>query len=357
MLASPKKMLGVIREELLAIREKYGDDRRTKIVKGGVKEISVEDTIPEKETVLVFTAGGYIKRTDPAEYRVQRRGGVGVMDLDTKEEDFVTIFLSCSTHEDILFFTDKGKAYQIKAFELPEGRRATKGKSIQNFLSLGAEEHVTSMLAMPREVKEVAKLSLLMVTERGVVKKTAADSFKDVRRSGLLAIKLKPKDQLLSARFVEEGDDVSFVTSKGQSIRFAQNDVREMGRNAGGVRGMKLKGDDKIVTADVVRKVYDKPLLMVMSEHGYGKMTEMEEYKTQGRGGSGIKTANVTPKTGKVVAGMVLPDREGEIVAISKHSQVIRVPLKEIAVSGRSTQGSRIMKLRPGDSIASLTAL
>ena len=356
-LASPKKMLGVIREELLAIREKYGDDRRTKIVKGGVKEISVEDTIPEKETVLVFTAGGYIKRTDPAEYRVQRRGGVGVMDLDTKEEDFVTIFLSCSTHEDILFFTDKGKAYQIKAFELPEGRRATKGKSIQNFLSLGAEEHVTSMLAMPREVKEVAKLSLLMVTERGVVKKTAADSFKDVRRSGLLAIKLKPKDQLLSARFVEEGDDVSFVTSKGQSIRFAQNDVREMGRNAGGVRGMKLKGDDKIVTADVVRKVYDKPLLMVMSEHGYGKMTEMEEYKTQGRGGSGIKTANVTPKTGKVVAGMVLPDREGEIVAISKHSQVIRVPLKEIAVSGRSTQGSRIMKLRPGDSIASLTAL
>ena len=356
-LASPKKMLGGIREELLAIREKYGDDRRTKIVKGGVKEISVEDTIPEKETVLVFTAGGYIKRTDPAEYRVQRRGGVGVMDLDTKEEDFVTIFLSCSTHEDILFFTDKGKAYQIKAFELPEGRRATKGKSIQNFLSLGAEEHVTSMLAMPREVKEVAKLSLLMVTERGVVKKTAADSFKDVRRSGLLAIKLKPKDQLLSARFVEEGDDVSFVTSKGQSIRFAQNDVREMGRNAGGVRGMKLKGDDKIVTADVVRKVYDKPLLMVMSEHGYGKMTEMEEYKTQGRGGSGIKTANVTPKTGKVVAGMVLPDREGEIVAISKHSQVIRVPLKEIAVSGRSTQGSRIMKLRPGDSIASLTAL
>ena len=356
-LASSKKMMGLIKDELLAVKEKYGDERRTKIVKGGVQTISVEDTIPEKETILVFTAGGYIKRTDPSEYRVQRRGGVGVMDLDTKEEDFVTIFLSASTHEDILFFTDKGKAYQIKAYELPEGRRATKGKSIQNFLSLGSEERVTSMLALPREVKEVAKLSLLMVTERGVVKKTAADAFKDVRRSGLLAIKLQPKDQLLAARFVEDKDDVSLVTSKGQSIRFSQGDVREMGRGAGGVRGMKLRTDDRIVTADVVRKVYNKPLLIVISERGYGKMTEMSEYKTQGRGGSGIKTANVTPKTGKVVAGMVLSDREGEIVAISKQSQVIRVPLEEIALSGRSTQGSRIMKLREGDSIASLIAL
>ena len=356
-LGSLKKMIGVIKDELLAVREKYGDDRRTKIIKGGVQNISVEDTIPEKEVVLVFTAGGYIKRTDPAEYRVQRRGGVGVVDLDTKEEDFVTIFLSCSTHEDILFFTDKGKAYQIKAYELPEGKRATKGKSIQNFLSLGGDERVTSMLAMPRETKDVAKLSLLMVTEKGVVKKTAADAFKDVRRSGLLAIKLQPKDQLLAARFVEEGDDVSLVTAKGQSIRFSQDDVREMGRSAGGVRGMKLKADDRIVTADVVRKVYDKPFLIVISEQGYGKMSDMSEYKTQGRGGSGIKTANVTPKSGKVVAGMVLADREGEIVAISKQSQVIRVPLSEIALSGRSTQGSRIMKLRPGDSIASLTAL
>lgn len=356
-LESPKKMLGVIKTELLALKERYGDDRRTKIVKGGVKEISVEDTIPEKETVLVFTAGGYIKRTDPSEYRTQRRGGVGVMDLDTKEEDFVTSFLSCSTHEDILFFTDKGKAYQIKAYELPEGRRATKGKSIMNYLSLSAEERVTSILAMPREAKEAAKLSLLMVTERGVVKKTAGDAFKDVRRSGLIAIKLQPKDQLLAARFVESGDDISLVTAKGQSIRFREKDVREMGRGAGGVRGMKLKGDDKIVTADVVRKVYHKPLLIVISEQGYGKMTEMGEYKTQGRGGSGIRTANVTPKTGKVVAGMVIPDQEGELVAISKQSQVIRVPLAEISVSGRSTQGSRIMKLRPGDAIASITAL
>ena len=356
-LESPKKMLGVIRGELVAVKEKYGDERRTKIMKGGVANISVEDTIPEKETVLVFTAGGYIKRTDPVEYRTQRRGGVGVVDLDTKEEDFVKMFLTTSTHADILFFTDKGKAYQIKAYELPEGRRATKGKSINNFLSLGGDEIVTSMLAMPKEVKASAKLSLLMVTGKGTVKKVAASDFKDVRRSGLIAIKLQPGDTLLSARFVQGKDDISLVSSNGQSIRFKHTDVREMGRNAGGVRGMTLKGKDTIVTADIVREDYQDALLIVMSEKGYGKMTKLSEYKVQKRGGSGIKTAKVTPKTGAIMTGMIVSDREGEIVAISKNSQVIRVELKEVPVLGRQTQGVRIMKLREGDSIASLITL
>ena len=356
-LESPEKMLGVIRGELVAVKEKYGDERRTKIMKGGVANISVEDTIPEKETVLVFTAGGYIKRTDPVEYRTQRRGGVGVVDLDTKEEDFVKMFLTTSTHADILFFTDKGKAYQIKAYELPEGRRATKGKSINNFLSLGGDEIVTSMLAMPKEVKASAKLSLLMVTGKGTVKKVAASDFKDVRRSGLIAIKLQPGDTLLSARFVQGKDDISLVSSNGQSIRFKHTDVREMGRNAGGVRGMTLKGKDTIVTADIVREDYQDALLIVMSEKGYGKMTKLSEYKVQKRGGSGIKTAKVTPKTGAIMTGMIVSDREGEIVAISKNSQVIRVELKEVPVLGRQTQGVRIMKLREGDSIASLITL
>ncbi len=356
-LESPKKMLAVIREELLAIKEKYGDDRRTKVMRGGVQTISVEDTIPEKETVLVFTAGGYIKRTDPSEYRTQRRGGVGVVDLDTKEEDFVKMFLTTSTHADILFFSDRGKAYQIKAYELPEGKRATKGKSIMNFLSLGGDESVTSMLAMPKEAKASSKLSLLLVTGQGIVKKVAADSFKDVRRSGLLAIKLQTKDTLLSARFVEGKDDISLVSLLGQSIRFKHTDVREMGRNAGGVRGMNLKGADRIVTADVIKESYEDALLIVMSEQGYGKMSKMSEYKVQKRGGSGIKTAKVTPKTGKLMTGMIVPDREGEIVAISKQSQVIRVLLKEVPILGRQTQGVRIMKLRDGDSIASLITL
>jgi DNA gyrase subunit A len=356
-LESPKKMMAVIKGELVEVSEKHGDDRRTKIVKGGVKNISVEDMIPDNETVLIFTAGGYIKRTDPSEYRTQRRGGVGVIDLDTKEEDFIKMFLTTSTHADILFFTDKGKAYQIKAYELPEGRRATKGKSIMNYLQLSQDEIVTSMLAMPKEVKQAEKMSLMLITEKGVVKKTAADAFKDVRRNGLLAIKLQPEDQLLSTLFVEDKDEVSLVTREGQSIRFKHTDVREMGRTAGGVRGMSLKGKDRIVTADVIKGDYKDALLIVMSEQGYGKMTKLSEYKTQKRGGSGIKTSNVTPKTGKIVAGMVLQDQEGEVVAISKQSQVIRVALKEVSVSGRSTQGVRIMKLRDGDSIASLTAL
>lgn len=356
-LGSAKRMLTVIKGELTDVCARYGDERKTKVAGGGVKTISIEDTIPDKETILVFTAGGYIKRTDPVEYRTQRRGGVGVMDLDTKEEDFVKIFLTTSTHADVLFFTDKGKVYQIKAYELPEGRRATKGKSIMNFLQLSNEETVTSMLTMPKEIKQSAELSLFMVTEKGVVKKTAADAFRDVRRNGLLAIKLGDNDQLLSACFVEGSDEVSLVTAQGQSIRFKHTDVREMGRGAGGVRGMNLKGADKIVTADVIKKTYANPHLIVMSEQGYGKMTHVKEYKTQKRGGSGIKTAKVTSKTGKLMTGMVLPDFEGEIVAISRNSQVIRVALKDVPKLGRQTQGVRIMKLRAGDSIASITAL
>lgn len=357
-LSSVKKMMGVIKDELVEIREKYGDARRTKVIPGGVKNISIEDMIPDNETIVVFSSGGYIKRTDPSEYRVQKRGGVGVIDLETKEEDFIKIFLSCTTHNDLLFFTDKGKVYQIKAYELPEGKRATRGKSIVNYLGISTEEKVTSILAMPREKKEIKGLSLFMVTKKGTVKKCSADSFSDVRRSGLIAISLHDGDELLACRFVEDKDDVSLVTADGQSIRFSHVDVREMGRTASGVKGMTIKDKDELVTADVVRGVYgNKAFLLVISENGYGKMTEIEEYKTQGRGGSGIKTANVTDKTGKVVMGVVVPDLEGELIAISRNAQVIRTPLSDIPVLARSTQGVRIMKLREGDSIASITII
>lgn len=357
-LASMKKMLKVIKEELSEIRLKYADARRTKVIGGGVKNISIEDMIPDNETIVVFSSGGYIKRTDPTEYRVQKRGGVGVIDLETKEEDFIKIFLSCTTHNDLLFFTDKGKVYQIKAYELPEGKRATRGKSIVNYLGISTEEKVTSILAMPRETKEIKGLSLFMVTKKGTVKKCSADSFSDVRRSGLIAISLSDGDELLSCKFVEKNDDVSLVTADGQSIRFSHNDVREMGRTAAGVRGMTIKDGDELITADIIREVYGKKAyILVISEHGYGKMTEIDEYKTQGRGGSGIKTANVTEKTGKVVMGIIIPDLEGELIAISRNAQVIRTPLSDIPVLSRSTQGVRIMKLREGDSIASITVL
>lgn len=357
-LASVKKMLGVIKKEFEDLIVKYGDERRTRVVKGGVKEIKDEDLVPEAENVLVLTSGGYVKRTDPAEYRVQRRGGVGVVDLDTKEEDFITNFVTANTHSDILFFSDKGKAYQLKMFELPEGKRATRGKSIMNFVSLGESERVTSVLAMPKAAKEQATLSLALITRQGTIKKVASENFKDVRRSGLIAITLDAGDQLMGALFVEKGDDIILSTSLGQSIRFKESDVREMGRNAAGVRAMKFGKNDFIVGADVVKKSDKEVKFLIMSENGYGKMTPSKEYKTQGRGGSGIKTAKVTPKTGKVmVARIITAEVENEIIAISKNGQVIRTEIKQIPTLGRQTQGVRIMKLREGDSIASLTCL
>jgi DNA gyrase subunit A len=225
-----------------------------------------------------------------------------------------------------------------------------------NYLSLSGDETVTSILSMPKEMKKAEKLSLFFVTQKGVVKKVAADGFKDVRRSGLIAIKLQGGDELLAARFVEDGDELMLVSEKGQSIRFKHSDVREMGRNAGGVRGMNLKGD-KLVAADVIKKSYEKPEILVVSEQGLGKMTVLKEYKVQKRGGSGIKTFKVTPKTGKLVGAMVVVDKEAELVAISKQSQVIRLSLAEVPSLGRQTQGVRIMRPRAGDSVASLVIL
>lgn len=356
-LASDKKVRGIIKDELSEIREKYGDDRRTKIIKHGVKEFNPEDLIPDEESVLVLTKGGYIKRTDPDEYRKQKRGGVGVVDLDTKEEDFISHLVFASTHNDLLFFTDKGKAYQIKMYDIPEGKRATKGKSIMNFLSLSDSEKVTSILPMPKDKRTAEGLSLMMVTKSGTGKQTSAEHFKDVRRSGLIAITLDAGDELISASFISKSDEIVIATKEGQSIRFKESDVREMGRNAAGVRVIKLGKDDCVISADVVSSGAKNPALFVMGANGYGKKTKLSEYKTQNRGGSGILTMNVTAKTGSLLAAKVVTDDDTEIVAMSKKSQVIRVDIKEIPTLGRSTQGVRVMKLRDGDSLASLICL
>ncbi len=356
LLASPKKILAVVKKELGEMKEKYGDARRTKVVRQVAGSISLEDMIPDQESMLVYTKGGYIKRTNPGEYRQQNRGGVGVVDLDTKEEDFITLFMSATTHSDMLFFSDKGKAYQIKMYDIPEGKRATRGKSIMNFIALSGEEKVTSILSMPKSAKD-SKLSLFMVTKQGTVKKCSAESFKDVRRNGIISIKLEKGDELLAALFTEKGDNVILTTARGQAIRFKESDAREMGRAAGGVRGMKLRKGDFIVGADVVQKDAEKPELLVMSENGYGKKTAIKEYKVQKRGGSGIKTAKVTAKIGQLMVAKVVTPVLTELVAISKKSQVIRITMKDVPTLGRDTQGVRIMKLREGDSIASLSCL
>jgi DNA gyrase subunit A len=357
-LSSAKNILTVVKDELKELADKYGDDRRTKIIKGAAGTISVEDMVPDEDSVLVLTAGGYIKRTNPSEYKRQKRGGVGVVDIATKEEDVVTHFLVASAHADLLFFTDQGKAYQLKMYEIPEGRRATKGKSIMNFLQLAADEQVTSIFSVPKGAA-LAASSVVFVTQQGVVKRVAAKSFGDVRRSGIIAINLKGDDHLVFAGHAAEGDSISIVTAKGQSIRFAAEDVREMGRTAGGVRGMAVKKGDKVVSAEVVSATAKDAALLIIMSKGYGKHTAMSEYKIQGRGGSGIKTAEVTAKTGEIIGAKVVAGdlNELELVVISKKGQVIRTSVGEIPSLSRATQGVRVMKMREGDSIASMVAL
>ncbi len=355
-LKSKARMMKIVKDDLLEVADKFGDDRRTKIVKGGVKQLSQEDLVPDDESVLVLTKGGYVKRTNPDEYRTQKRGGVGVVDLNTKEEDVVTTLLTTSAHSDLLFFTNKGKVYQSKMYEIPEGRRATKGKSIMNFLSMSAEESVTSVLAV-RKDDWAGEWGLMMVTKNGVAKKCDASEFKDVRRSGLIAITLKPEDSLIAAQFVGKGDEISLVTHEGQAIRFKESDVREMGRTAGGVAAVRLGKNDSVVSSDVIRKGDKNNEILIVTEHGYGKTTPTKEYKVQKRGGSGIKTVKLTAKTGPVVCGIVLKEEEraeGELVIMSQKGQVIKLPLKDVPTLGRQTQGVRVMKMREGDAIASV---
>ena len=358
LLASEKKMLGVVKTEIEAINERFGDDRNTKIMKGAAGIINVEDLVAEEEQVLTLTAGGYVKRSNPEEFKRQKRGGVGVVDLNTKEEDFVTTFLTTSSHSDVLFFTDVGKAYQIKMYELPEGKRSTRGKAIVNFLSLTDTEKISSILPMRKSDKEGERF-LYMVTKQGVTKKVKATDFHDVRRSGLIALKLQKGDELIAALLVEKGDEVLLASARGQSIRFKESDIRPMGRTAGGVRGMKLGAGDTIVAADVVPKGAKNAEVLVVSRNGYGKTTPAAEYKTQNRGGSGIKTVKVTPKTGPLIAVKVIAndDEDAEMVIISQKGQVIRTGLKEIPSLSRGTQGVRVMKLRDGDAIASFVCL
>ncbi len=382
LLKDPAKMRAVVKTELAEIRERYGDERRTAVVKSSPKEFADEDLIPEEEVVVMLTRGGYIKRIKPEHYRVQRRGGKGLIGMEVKEEDVVEHLLVTSTHAQLLFFSDAGKVYQAPAYEVPEGTRISKGKAIFNFLSLGSSERITSILAVAKDKKKKENAGgekyIVMLTKNGIIKKVEASSFEHVRRSGLIAITIKGGDALRWARLTDGGNDLILVTKNGQAIRFSEKDVRPMGRQAAGVRAMRLKKDDEIVGTDVIasaaqaaaeKKIgsgggsagdkkaapIDK-LLVVMAE-GYGKQTAIAQYKRQRRGGSGIKTSKVTPKTGKVVNARIVDGNVEELIAISRKGQVIRTELGTIPMLGRATQGVRIMKLEAGDAVASITTL
>ncbi len=355
LLSSPKKIDGVIKKELAEMRDKYGDDRRTKLVKSPIGEFKVEDLIANEEVIIVITKSGYVKRLPPDTYRVQGRGGKGVIGMTTKEADVVDKLLSSETHDDIMFFTNKGRVFLTKVYELPESSRTAKGQALVNFLQLAAGEQATAVLTFGKTEKTKYKY-LLMGTTRGTVKKTPISEFEKVRRSGLIAINLKGGDELKWVHLTSGNDEVMMTTAGGQTIRFLESDVRSMGRTAAGVRGIRLKKDDHVMSVDIIEKNQDPKNLqvLVVSEFGLGKKTPLSEYKIQGRGGSGIKTMNITKKTGKIVVMEVVSRAiEADLMVISRLGQTLRTALAQISTLGRATQGVRVMRLTTGDTVAS----
>ena len=358
-LASIKKVRSMIKDDLKYLGEKYGDARRTQVMARGVKDIGVEDLVPNEETFVVMTRDGYIKRFPTDTFKVQGRGGKGVVGLSTKEEDMVEFMFTTMTHTDLLFFTTQGRVFQLKAYEIPQVSRTAKGQAIVNFLQLPSIEKVTAVLPLDRIAKSKY---LFFATEKGIVKKVKLEEFASVRRSGLIAIKIKQNDKLIWAKPTGGKDDILLVTAGGQSIRFNENDVRFMGRTAAGVTGIRLKGDDITVGMGVIRDDPEKAKkynVLAVTEQGTGKRTPITEYRVQSRGGSGVKTAKISAKTGKLVnAFIVNKDTMGDkdLLIISQNGQVIRLPFKSVPQSSRDTQGVKLMRFKTGgDHIACVT--
>lgn len=392
-LASEAKIKGIIRDELKEIRKKYADERRTKVFKKAVDELGAEDLVPNEPVIVTITKSNYIKRLPISTYKSQLRGGKGVIGMATKEEDRVEQMIVTYTHNPILFFTNKGRVFETKIYEIPEASRQAKGQAIVNILQVAPEEKVTAVISLAEETH--AKY-LFMATKNGIVKKTEAESYQNIRKSGLIAVGLKEKDELAWVRPSSGVDDVVLVTAGGQSIRFKESDVRPMGRGAAGVKGIKLKESDYIVGMDVIetrrvkalkdnittadglvgdkgiekieaeallaevqeeRKTKDSDML-VATENGYGKRTRLNLYKVQGRGGTGIKTAKITGKTGNIVQMRIISQKaEGDLVMISDKGQTIRIKIKEVSRLGRATQGVRLMRLNKSDTVASVSYL
>jgi DNA gyrase subunit A len=357
LLAHPKKILGVIKDEFREIKEKYADERRTKIVKSAVQEIGEEELIPEQDALFVMTHGGYIKRMPPNSLRAQKRGGKGLIGIATKEEDAVSHSFVANTHDQLMFFTNSGKVFQTRGYEVPESTRQAKGKAIVNFLQISPQDKITAIVPISKKIEKTGYL--VMVTARGIVKKVSISEFSQVRRSGMIAIKLDNGDELKWVNISSGSDEIMIITSDGSAIRFKEKDVRPMGRTAAGVIGIRLEKNARVVGAEVIpAKVAneDSKLLVVMA-NGYGKRTNLGFYKVQKRGGKGITTAKITPKTGEIVSAHITTPANKEVIAISRKGQVIRTELESISVLGRATQGVRIMKMEPGDTVASVVVV
>ena len=368
LLKSPQKISKVVKDELTELKNKFGDKRRTKVVAAGLKEFKEEDLIPQEEVVISLSQGGYIKRLPPATFRGQHRGGKGLIGSEVGEEDFLSHFIAANTHDNILFFTDRGRVFQTKVYEIPAATRTSKGKPIHNFLEIPLEEKISAIVAYgdARNIRDNPRLNqresasyLMMVTQNGMIKKTSLKDFEKVRRTGIIAISLKKSDFLKEVLISRTGDQVMLTSAQGQAIRFKESQIRAMGRTAAGVRGIRLKKNDSVASMDVIEssKISDKNLkLLVVMGNGFGKQTPLSQYKVQGRGGSGIKTAKITSKTGQLISAHLIDEQE-ELIALSAKGQVIKTGLASVRVASRATQGVKIMTLNPGDKLMGVICL
>jgi DNA gyrase subunit A len=349
-LADEKEILRIIKDELMEMKEKYGDNRRSKMINNELGKFSDEELIPEEESVILLTTENYIKRTLVTEYRRQHRGGKGKRGMTTKEMDVIDQLVPASTHDYLLFFTNKGRIFRLKAYEVPAASLAAKGVAAVNLLQLQPEERITSIIRHAKDASDDG--FLFMATAKGTIKKTPLKDYANIRTNGLIAIKLDEGDEL---RWIQKTDGVSDVivsTSAGQAIRFSEKDARPMGRSARGVRGVRLRPNDQVVGMDIVGG--DGHSLLVISENGYGKVTKVANFPSHKRGGVGIKAAVVTAKTGPIIAVQTLDPNASEVLLISNKGQAIRISLKDIPTLGRTTQGVRIMRMSDGDRVASL---
>lgn len=349
LLADEKKLMGVIKEELLEIKKKYGDKRRTKLVNGD-GELDEEALIDEEDVAITLTHMGYIKRVPENTYKAQRRGGKGILGLTTRDSDFVKDLIITSTHDDLLFFTDMGKVYKMKGYEVPEASRTAKGTPVINFLNLNSGEKVSAVIP----VKEFSQDNyLVMITRSGTIKKTPMSEFDSIRKNGLIAINLKDGDKLISVSQSNGDENIYVITKLGKAIAFNENDVRSMGRNAAGVRAINLDYGDEVVSMEL--DIDGTREMLVVSENGFGKRTSLDEYRLQTRGGKGIATYDKSKfsKTGTLVGGMLVRD-ENEVMLINSNGVIIRIRAEEISKSGRTTQGVKIMKVEEDSHIVSL---
>ncbi len=365
-LTHPEKILLIIKKELREIQKKYGDPRRTKIYRQQVNSFADEDLIPKEKCLITVTKTGYIKRLPTGTYHSQRRGGKGVTGMATKEADEIAQFMTGETHDKVLFFTNKGRVFATRAWDIPEGTRQAKGQAVVNLISIEQGEAVQSVLNLPTTAKSKSKY-LLMATKKGVVKKTSLRNFKKIRTSGLIAIKLNRGDELCWVKPTTGNDQVLLVTHNGKSIRFNETNTRPMGRDTIGVRGILLKDKDYVVSMEVYpartkrpkdrRLKYFRDVLTIM-EKGLGKRTNIRAHPVQKRGGIGVKAANVTEKTGKIVASQLVTQKDKMVIITSKRAQVIKLPLKNIPRLGRDTQGVILMRFsKKDDSVAAVTCL